>query len=538
MTQSTADSTKDVRDEDRRRNQSFEHPWIDSKTQVRLLNITDASPESFACTFEIFPISALANTHYCALSYTWGEAQSTADVRPIIVDNQRFYVRTNLWEFFAQCSTLTQGVPIFIDAICLNQLDIRERSDQIGFMPEIYQNANITHLWLGKPYKEVQRNLECFQFEIDRGTPTALWKDESIIGLSYVCSRKYWQRLWAVQELLFSENISIHCGSINFQWDSLERLARLPLADSCLDHSRPTAFWSNWAIDRPQQFSQQQALEDDLFQGWRYASSLIHHRFIWRRTRLFGADGHRSKEAQGFPLHRAAQYFKYQQCRDAYDKIFALLGLLDDDGRQMIECNYNMKEEDMFVQVAAAGFVSRWKYEPRTQAIPTPSFEDSMFCTTICDILGFPSHLPRTHMPQALGIAGLYITGFQKDNMELSSSTSHRDGERHKSAGGIAEIAPFMFVNATQEMDVSPFQQTFRDFCHRFDAYVDEFVLTDATQLKHTIAVIQMRQRKERNIKNLSRIEPLLEALGTYSMDLDSALGQQNIITFIWVSIS
>jgi hypothetical protein len=541
MAQSAEDSTKDSREEDHRRNQSFEHPWIDSKTQTRLLNVKCALPEKFECTFEIVSISALANKHFHALSYTWGEARSARDVRPIIVHKQQFYVRTNLWGFLARCQNLTIDAPIFIDAICLDQLNNEERSNQVAFMSEIYQNASITHLWLGEPYEEHQRKLECFQFNINQGTPTSQWEDDSIIGLTYICSREYWQRLWIVQELLLSKKILIYCGSIIFDWESLERLARLPLADACLNHSAPLSFWSAWAIEQPRHFSQQQALENGLFQGWRYASSLIHHRFTWRKSRrLVGAEEQWVGEAQGLPLHLAADYFRSQQCRDAHDKIFALLGILDRDGRQMVECNYNIDQEDMFIQVAAAGFVSRWKSESQTRTVSKPTFEDSMFCVTICEILGFSTHLMRTHMSRALEIAESHIAGLDNKDVE-SSSTSKSvggNGERRQSFGGIAEPASVMHLTANPQTKASPFQETFREFCHKFDAHVDEFAITDITQLKLTIAVIQARQRKERRIKNFPRIEPLFKVLETYSVDLDDTLGEQRIISFIWVRIS
>jgi hypothetical protein len=164
-----------------------------------------------------------------------------------------------------------------------------------------------------------------------------------------------------------------------------------------------------------------------------------------------------------------------------------------------------------------------------------------MFCLTICEILGFSTHLLKTHLPRALEIAESYIAGFDSNDMESSSISQSvgGNGERRQSFGGIAKPASVISSTTNQQMNASPFQQTFRGFCHKFNAHVDEFVITDITQLKFTIAAIQARQRKERRVKNFPRIEPLFKAFETYSVDdLDNTLGEQCIISFIWVRTS
>jgi hypothetical protein len=198
-----------------------------------------------------------------------------------------------------------------------------------------------------------------------------------------------------------------------------------------------------------------------------------------------------------------------------------------------------MDQEDMFVQVAAAGLVSRWKLESKTRTFSKPTFDDSMFCMTICEILGFSTHLLRTHLPRALEIAESHIASFNSNNMESSSTSQSVGGndEARQSFGGITEPASDTSSTADQQMEASPFQQTFREFCHKFNAHFDEFVITDIAQLKFTIAVIQARQRKERKIKNFSQIESLLTTMETYSVGLDDVLRERNVISFFWVSV-
>lgn len=65
---------------------------------------------------------------YHALSYTWG---STNRRRPIILNERIFWVTENLHAALEQLRERRDETPIWIDAICINQADEIEKSNQV-----------------------------------------------------------------------------------------------------------------------------------------------------------------------------------------------------------------------------------------------------------------------------------------------------------------------------------------------------------------------------------------------------------------------
>ncbi|ETR98561.1 heterokaryon incompatibility, partial [Trichoderma reesei RUT C-30] len=86
---------------------------------------------------------------YRALSYTWGAATSPEHVRTIRVSDQDFVVRQNLFDFLCSAAARKEEGLFFIDAICINQLDLDERQAQVQSMALIYRRATAVISWLG-----------------------------------------------------------------------------------------------------------------------------------------------------------------------------------------------------------------------------------------------------------------------------------------------------------------------------------------------------------------------------------------------------
>ncbi|KAL8784527.1 MAG: hypothetical protein Q9195_009004 [Heterodermia aff. obscurata] len=159
---------------------------------------------------------AKASKSYYALSYVWGNTDRT---HKIIVNGQEFYVTSSLMFFL----TRTREAAVFwIDAICINQDDLDEKSQQIPRMKEIYQNArmvvaelgsasfseevvfdkmpelSLTMLdWVEEAAKTRDNNLENAKlpFELIDEYDDAFWR-----GLSKIFDHPWWERVWVLQE--------------------------------------------------------------------------------------------------------------------------------------------------------------------------------------------------------------------------------------------------------------------------------------------------------------------------------------------------
>lgn len=89
------------------------------------------------------------DAQYSCLSYTWGSEHAKKD---ILIDGRTFKCRKNLWDFLdiarGKASLITGA--FWIDAICIDQLNVFERNHQVSQMGNIYSSAASVLIWLGR----------------------------------------------------------------------------------------------------------------------------------------------------------------------------------------------------------------------------------------------------------------------------------------------------------------------------------------------------------------------------------------------------
>ena len=72
-----------------------------------------------------------------ALSYCWGDISYT---REIVVSSTTFAVTRNLYAALSELRYPNKSRLVWIDAICVNQQDTVERSQQVQLMHDIYRD--------------------------------------------------------------------------------------------------------------------------------------------------------------------------------------------------------------------------------------------------------------------------------------------------------------------------------------------------------------------------------------------------------------
>jgi hypothetical protein len=82
---------------------------------------------------------------YNALSYAWGKPKFT---QKILLDDQPFPVTRNLESALRYIRQNTSR-KLWIDAICIDQKNKNEKSEQIPLIRDIYRNCESDLLWLG-----------------------------------------------------------------------------------------------------------------------------------------------------------------------------------------------------------------------------------------------------------------------------------------------------------------------------------------------------------------------------------------------------
>lgn len=91
---------------------------------------------------------------YFALSYTWGDSKDPKNRREISLNGLPFSVTFNLLEALRSIQTRLSeteldGHKVWVDALCINQNDSKERNEQVARMRDIFAGAEIVWAYIG-----------------------------------------------------------------------------------------------------------------------------------------------------------------------------------------------------------------------------------------------------------------------------------------------------------------------------------------------------------------------------------------------------
>jgi Heterokaryon incompatibility protein (HET) len=184
---------------------------------IRLLYIEPGVDESpIRC--RLVTTSLEASPPYEALSYTWG---STEKDSTITCDNVPIFVTQNLYDAIKYLRNSENERIMWIDAVCINQRNDQERTEQVGIMKVIYAKASRVVIWLGRETSEdkgaffiLSRFKELFAKyglvevvgpipDTDLGFPQ--WSDPEWSALVRLFQREWFRRIWVVQEATVSK---------------------------------------------------------------------------------------------------------------------------------------------------------------------------------------------------------------------------------------------------------------------------------------------------------------------------------------------
>ncbi|KAG4433772.1 hypothetical protein IFR05_010739 [Cadophora sp. M221] len=142
----------------------FKYKPLTGSSAIRLV-ILEAGRGQDPVKCRLIHVSLDDDPQYEALSYAWGDPSVTT---PIYLDGKTFSVTENLEAALVNLRDESLGNPknrvLWIDAICINQLHILERNDQVHRMRRIYGNAVTVLIWLGRYHEAVDPTT---RFDID-----------------------------------------------------------------------------------------------------------------------------------------------------------------------------------------------------------------------------------------------------------------------------------------------------------------------------------------------------------------------------------
>ncbi|CAK1365368.1 unnamed protein product [Cercospora beticola] len=221
--------------------------------QIRVLHLQPAREVTapLVGVFEIIEIGSGAG--YEALSYTWDQPFNEDDVSnlsPLKSSTQKAWTQESIFSTYqfesgviwihevAVPTTANLHVALrrlrysdearslWIDAICINQDDLMERSAQVACMAQVFSGASQVVAWIGE-----DSVAEDGQFFLRHcGQDAESWKDNRS-GPSWMLDkhedlhpvfeqRRYFRRRWCIQEMAFAQCAKLNCGPLEIPWSA------------------------------------------------------------------------------------------------------------------------------------------------------------------------------------------------------------------------------------------------------------------------------------------------------------------------------
>lgn len=201
---------------------------------IRVLELCPGrKKDKIECSLQYHSFPPADSAAYEPLSYCWGDMR---DKVSITVNGCGAEVTRNLHAALVQLRLKNERRRLWVDAVCINQNDDTEKSDQVNMMREIYQHGSQTLVWLGpdslvltRGFSVITRMLKGLKFyEEKNGLETSQHVDRLPSVHTYnrppllaIFELPYFTRIWVIQEVAVSSSVTVFCGHNSISWDDL-----------------------------------------------------------------------------------------------------------------------------------------------------------------------------------------------------------------------------------------------------------------------------------------------------------------------------
>ncbi|KAL8942667.1 MAG: hypothetical protein Q9216_001521 [Gyalolechia sp. 2 TL-2023] len=315
-----------------------------TRQDIRLLTLLPGCLESsIRVRLDLKILDQKRPPQYEALSYTWGSPTLSHRLEVDLGHRTQILpITENLHIALRYLRHDTLARTLWVDAICINQGDIKERNQQVRRMAEIYTLAEKVIVWLGPDADGSSLAMEALDslaskisvdwnhysirpasaqdlgsdwLDLDTHAP---FSDQIYFALVSLLNRPWFGRLWIWQEVfLAGGRAEVLCGATTLTWEAFRK------AILCFYRRRKPRTIPGFypAISRAWQISN---MDDQ--------PSL---RTVLRRT-------------------------KDAKCTDQRDRIYGVLQLVGEAERYEIEPDYNKSVADVFGEPLIKGIFEQW----------------------------------------------------------------------------------------------------------------------------------------------------------------------------------
>ncbi|OJD31153.1 chitin recognition protein [Diplodia corticola] len=251
----------------------FRYTPLPRPPSIRLLQVEKYNPTDprIRCWVYTCPLAEGLRPPFDALSYCWSGAVIDEDEEEnggpqgqdfwyeIEVNGTSWMVMDSLYDALLARSRSGDGERLlWVDALCINQTDDEEKTEQVALMGEIYAAASRVIVWLGADgsyvdevayiHTTVANALD--RFIDDRGAEVAFKsspQDTAFLGalgldiqldewfriwrayFHFFRTRRWFFRAWIVQEVVLAREVQVRCGDKVIPWEAFISLGRFIL---------------------------------------------------------------------------------------------------------------------------------------------------------------------------------------------------------------------------------------------------------------------------------------------------------------------
>ncbi|KAK8101514.1 hypothetical protein PG999_011888 [Apiospora kogelbergensis] len=290
------------------------------------------------------------NVPYEALSYAWG---NLADTVELTCNSIRVPVTVNLEGALRHLRSPTNIRVLWVDALCIDQSDSAERSDQIRLMKSTFSEARRVLVWLGPSTPDTEAAFKLINRVVRTYVHRHFWRLENVLlpessplaqnhfdfspserfarvskwdlsPLIRLLQLPWFTRLWVFQEVAFAKEISVVCGEKAIPW------WRLAQSVMYLQHKGVLLEYE---------------LHDKAMIGVKAVAEM-------EKVRQNAKEQDMPRDLISILLATSAA-----QCTDPRDKIYGVLGLVDQEGEQSkrppeIEIDYDADVAHIYQDLA------------------------------------------------------------------------------------------------------------------------------------------------------------------------------------------
>jgi hypothetical protein len=303
--------------------------------------------DHISAVFKTFPLAGPAPPYH-ALSYSWLSDNPAPDASRehhiLKTENGQLSILETVHAFLRVLALKAAGPAVvdtwwWIDSVCINLANARERSQQVQLMGQIYRNAQAVIVWLGEESDHTDCAVAFIQLlnktvrqqtyrpgynEIRRIFQQDHYQPHWAALVSFF-QRRWWSRTWTLQEYAMNAHASF--------WWGLRSISRFAVEGALIGADQCTSV---------------------TFKG----TLAFRHGFSRRRVQLLHTKGQTTADKLHMSLVALAAYSSCFEATDDRDRLYGIMGLATDAG--FLDVDYSQGVEETYQRFTRA-FIEHYK---------------------------------------------------------------------------------------------------------------------------------------------------------------------------------